>query len=73
MPRHIEISGATGYESKSFGRFALPAKKKSGPKFKKLSMQKTKEVQIVYRLFLVNFYLLHVPRLPSQPASSGRG
>jgi hypothetical protein len=32
-----------------------------------------KEVQIVYRLFLVNCYLLHVPRLPSQPASSGRG
>ena len=24
-----------------------------------------KEVQIVYRLFLVNCYLLHVPRLPS--------
>ena len=33
----------------------------------------SKEVQIVYRLFLVNYYLLHVPRLPSQPASSGRG
>ena len=32
-----------------------------------------KEVQIVYRLFLVNCYLLYVPRLPSQPASSGRG
>ena len=38
-----------------------------------------KEVQIVYRLFLVNCYLLHVPeeihvsRLPFQPASSGRG
>ena len=30
-----------------------------------------KEVQIVYRLFLVNCYLLHVPRLPSQPASTG--
>ena len=28
----------------------------------------SKEVQIVYRLFLVNCYLLHVPRLPSQPA-----
>ena len=28
-----------------------------------------KEVQIVYRLFLVNCYLLLVPRLPSQPAS----
>ena len=26
----------------------------------------------VYRLFLVNCYLLHVPRLPSQPASIGR-
>ena len=26
-----------------------------------------KEVQIVYRLFLVNCYLLQVPRLPSQP------
>ena len=32
-----------------------------------------KEVQIVYRLFLVNWYLLHVPRLPSQPASIVRG
>ena len=31
------------------------------------------EVQIVHRLFLVSCYLLHVPRLPSQPASSGRG
>ena len=29
-----------------------------------------KEVQIVYRLFLVNCYLLHVPRLPSQLASN---
>ena len=28
-----------------------------------------KEVRIVYRLFLVNCYLLYVPRLPSQPAS----
>ena len=26
----------------------------------------SKEVQMVYRLFLVNCYLLHVPRLPSQ-------
>ena len=33
----------------------------------------TKEVQIVYRLFLVNCYLLHVPRLPSQPASNVGG
>ena len=31
------------------------------------------EVKIVYRLFLVNCYLLHVPRLPLQLASSGRG
>ena len=31
----------------------------------------SKEVKIVYRLFLVNCYLLHVPRLPSQPASTG--
>ena len=30
----------------------------------------TKEVQIVYRLFLENCYLLHVPRLPPQPASN---
>ena len=34
-----------------------------------------KEVKIVYmylnRLFLVNCYLLHVPTLPSQPASTG--
>ena len=29
-----------------------------------------KEVQIVYRLFLVNCYILHVPRLPSQQASN---
>ena len=33
----------------------------------------SKEVQIVYRLFLVNCYLLHVPRLPSQLASTARG
>ena len=32
-----------------------------------------KEVQIVYRLFLVNCYLLHIPRLPSQPTSNARG
>ena len=32
-----------------------------------------KEVQIVYRLFQVNCYLLHVPRLPSQPASNVGG
>ena len=32
-----------------------------------------KEVQMVYRLFLVNCYLLHVPRLPSQPASNVGG
>ena len=32
-----------------------------------------KEVQIVYRLFLVNCYLLHVPRLPSQPVSNVGG
>ena len=32
-----------------------------------------KEIQIVYRLFLVNCYLMHVPRLPSQPASNVGG
>ena len=32
-----------------------------------------KEVQIVFRFFLVNWYLLHVSRLLFQPASSGRG
>ena len=32
-----------------------------------------KEVKIVYRLFLVNCYLLHVPKLPSQPASNVGG
>jgi hypothetical protein len=32
-----------------------------------------KEVQIVYRLFLVKCYLLHVPRLLSQPASNVGG
>ena len=31
----------------------------------------SKEVKIVYRWFLVNCYQLHVPRLPSQPASTG--
>ena len=40
---------------------------------KKSGKNPGKEVQIVYRLFLVNFYLLHVPRLPPQPASSGTG
>ena len=29
-----------------------------------------KEIEIIHRLFLVNCYLLHVPRLPSQPASN---
>ena len=29
----------------------------------------TMEIQIVYRLFQVKCYLLHVPRLPSQPGS----
>ena len=33
------------------------------------SFSKIKEVQIIYMLFLVNCYLLYVPRLPSQPAS----
>ena len=37
----------------------------------KLSEATLKEVKIVYRFFLVNCYLLHVPRLPSQPASTG--
>ena len=32
-----------------------------------------KEVQIVYRLFLVNCYLLHVPRLPFQSSINNRG
>ena len=32
-----------------------------------------KEVQIIYRLFLVNCYLLHVPKLPFQPASNVGG
>ena len=32
-----------------------------------------KEVQKVYRLFLVNCYPLHVPRLPSWPASNVGG
>ena len=32
-----------------------------------------KEVQIVYRLFLVNCYLLHVSKLPSQPGSNVGG
>ena len=33
----------------------------------------TKEIQIVYRLFLVNCYLLRVPRLPFQPDSNVGG
>ena len=33
--------------------------------------KEVKEVEIVYRLFLVNCYLLHVHRLPFQPASTG--
>ena len=33
----------------------------------------SKEVQIVYRLFPVNCYLLHVPSLTSQPAGSEGG
>ena len=37
------------------------------------SMHSPKEVQIVYRLFLVNCDLRHVPRLPSQPASNVGG
>ena len=36
-------------------------------------LEKLLPVQIVYRLFLVNCYLLHVPRLPSQPASNVGG
>jgi hypothetical protein len=32
----------------------------------------SKEVQIVSRLFLENCYLMHVPRLPSWPGSSGK-
>ena len=32
---------------------------------------RSKEVKIVYRLSLVNCYLLNVPRLPFQPASTG--
>ena len=32
-------------------------------------MLRGKEVSIVYSLFLVNCYLLHLPRLPSQPAT----
>ena len=38
-----------------------------------LALADVKEVQIVYRLFLVNCYLLHIPSLPSQPASNVRG
>ena len=38
-----------------------------------IAIEITKEVQIVYRLFLVNCYLLHVSRLPSQPTSNVGG
>ena len=37
------------------------------------AVDQSKEVQITYRLFLVNCYLMHVPRLPFQPASNLRG
>ena len=38
--------------------------------YEKISDHTTKEVQIVHRLFLVNCYLLHVPRImPSQLAT----
>ena len=40
---------------------------------KALKVHKIKEVKIVYRSFLVNCYLLHVPRLPSQPANNVGG
>ena len=36
-------------------------------------MVPVKEIEILYRLFLVNCYLLHVPRLPFQPASNVGG
>ena len=36
----------------------------------RLVLTLSKEVQIVYRLFLVNCHLLHMPRLPSQLASN---
>ena len=32
-----------------------------------------KEIEIIRRLFLVNCYLMHVPRLPFQPASNVKG
>ena len=32
-----------------------------------------KEIEIIHKLFLVNCYLLHVPRPPSQPASNVGG
>ena len=41
--------------------------------FVKLLNTTFKEVQIVFRLFLVNCYLLHVSSLPSQPASNVGG
>ena len=65
MPYCAVVGCKTG--SKMPGRiqyqqFSLPATKGM-----------SKEVQIVYRLLLVNCYLLHVPRLPSQPASNVGG
>ena len=39
-------------------------------KIKMTTLTSRKEVEIVYRLFLVNCYLLHVPRLPSRTASN---
>ena len=43
------------------------------PSFKNFGEDVSKEVQIVYRLILVSYYLLHVSRLTSQLASSGIG
>ena len=41
---------------------------------KKATLQRrgvtTKEIEIIHRLFLVNCYILHIPRFPSQPASN---
>ena len=58
MPRHIEILGATGYESKSVGRFALPAKNKRVARNLKSCPCKKLEAIEVWKLIVHNGFVL---------------
>ena len=67
-------SGSGGQSSQTGNRNQVPAsrlvdERTSSP----TDTSPCKEVLIVNGLFLVNCYLLHVPRLPSQPASNAGG